>query len=101
VVDGALHRLPFDALVTVAPSPDGGTTFWLDDGPAPRYASSATSMLSLVRRDAQRAAASTPKAARVACLSVSDPAFAESTSGTRGARAWARLPATARESQAI
>jgi CHAT domain-containing protein/tetratricopeptide (TPR) repeat protein len=107
VVDGALHRLPFDALVTVAPSPDGGTTFWLDDGPAPRYASSATSMLSLVRRDATRAGP-TPKAARVACLSVSDPAFAnaapasaDSPSGTRGSRTWARLPATARESQAI
>ena len=69
--------------VTVAPSPDGGTTFWLDDGPAPRYASSATSMLSLVRRDATRAGP-TPKAARVACLSVSDPAFAKCCAGIGG-----------------
>ena len=51
VPDGALHQLPFEALV-VAPGPDAkSTTFWLDASDAAlRYGPSATALLDLARR---------------------------------------------------
>lgn len=103
VVDGALHRLPFEALLTGAPGAGGGRA-WLDEGPALRYASSATSMWRLAARDRPAAVAGAP-----VCVSVSDPVFdaARESAGSpahgrvRAARTWERLPATARESQAV
>lgn len=77
VPDGSLARLPFDALRT-------GDRYWLDDGPAVRYAASATLLLALARRPA-------PKTEGV--LTVADPAYM----GTR----WPRLPGTAAESDAV
>ncbi|HEX4824790.1 MAG TPA: CHAT domain-containing tetratricopeptide repeat protein [Candidatus Polarisedimenticolaceae bacterium] len=77
VPDAALIRLPFDALRI-------GERYWLDDGPAVRYAVSAT----LLRALAQR-----PAPATDGLLSVADPAYT-------GAR-WPRLPGTAAESDAV
>ncbi len=104
VVDGALHRLPFEALLTGAPGARGAARTWLDDGPALRYASSATSMWRLAAR-----ARPAPDPAAPVCLSVSDPTFERAGDSTaapaperrRGGRAWERLPGTARESDAV
>jgi CHAT domain-containing protein len=69
---------------------EGGsdTRYWLDEGPPVRYASSATSLLSLTRRRAP-AAGSGPRIA-----SVTDPAYP-------AGGPWAPLPGTARETEAI
>jgi CHAT domain-containing protein len=53
VPDGALHGLPFEALV-VALSPDGRPTYWLDEGPVVSYAPSATTACNLARRREER-----------------------------------------------
>lgn len=85
VPDGALHLLPFEALVT-APR---GPRYWLDQGPPLTYAASATSLLALERR------AERPAAGRV--VSVADPAFGEHAARPGGGR-WPPLPATREES---
>ena len=107
VPDGRLHQLPFEALVVVAGTPQVPTRYWIDDGPAIRYAASATALARL----AARAPASATAGARV--LSVSDPVFDPAALGAagpapaplpdslRGGRELARLPGTARESEAI
>src|SRR5262245_9437130 len=103
IPDGALHLLPFEALVLRAGTGRGDARFWLDEGPPVRYGSSATSLLSLTRRTAAPAV----KAVRPQLLSVSDPDYS-STGGTatfRGLRgaatSWPALPGTARETEAI
>ena len=84
VPDGALHLVPFEALVT---RPRGRVTRnWLDDGPALAYGASATSLARLAARAAPPATAGAP------VLSVSDVAFDPR---------WPRLPGTARETEAI
>ncbi len=87
VPDGALHRVPFDALVVAPRQAKQATRYWLDSGPAVRYAASATSLLGFASRDAGRP----PR--EVTALSVCDPAFA--------AGSWPPLPATRNETEAI
>ncbi len=90
VPDAGLHLVPFDALVITPRSAQRATSYWLDLGPAVRYAASATSLLDLGARHAAH-----PLAA-AAVLSVSDPAFA-----TSGENRWKPLPGTRRETDAI
>jgi CHAT domain-containing protein len=64
IPDGALHRLPFEALVVSGSGEEA--RYWLDDGPPLRYAASATALYNVERR------ASSPGSG---VLSVSDPTF--------------------------
>jgi CHAT domain-containing protein/tetratricopeptide (TPR) repeat protein len=64
IPDGALHRLPFEALVVSGDGEDA--RYWLDDGPPVRYAASATALYNVERRSAS---------AGSGVLSVSDPTF--------------------------
>jgi CHAT domain-containing protein/tetratricopeptide (TPR) repeat protein len=103
VPDGALHLLPFEALVMRTGTGRGDVRFWLDEGPPVRYGSSATSLLSLTRR----ATTGVNGSVRPRLLSVSNPDYAPAGSaatsgGTRGAvPRWPALPGTARETEAI
>ena len=100
IPDGALHLLPFEALVIRPGTGRGDGHFWLDDGPALRYGSSATSLLSLARRGGPTA--STMRRPQV--VSVSNPDYASRLSAadtTRVHATWALLPGTARETEAI
>ena len=104
IPDGALHLLPFEALVFRPGTGRGDARFWLDDGPAVRYGSSATSLLSLARR----AGPSAVSRVRPEVLSVSNPDYATHPAAADSARArgaigtgWAPLPGTARETEAI
>jgi len=90
VPDGALHLVPFDALVIAPRGAGHATRYWLDQGPAVRYAASATSLLGFAARDAAR-----PHPA-VSALSVSDPAFGPGTD-----RTWPPLAGTRSETDAI
>jgi CHAT domain-containing protein len=85
VPDGALHLIPFEAL-EVGGNGSRAPRYWLDDGPPLRYASSATSLVALERRQRQAPAGAL-------ALSVSDP----QTSMSR----WAPLPGTRLETRAI
>ena len=69
--DGALHLLPFEALVVMPRRPGREVRYWLDDGPASSYAASATSLLSLERRAVPRRSNSIGSVV----LSVSDARF--------------------------
>ncbi|HEX6849925.1 MAG TPA: tetratricopeptide repeat protein [Candidatus Polarisedimenticolaceae bacterium] len=82
VADGPLARLPFEALV-VAPG-----RYWLDAGPAVRYAPSATTLATLASRP--------PVPAERGVLTVSDPSYARA-----GASRWKPLPGTREESRAV
>jgi CHAT domain-containing protein len=100
--DGALHLLPFDALVVMPRTREHAVRYWLDAGPAISYAASATSMLSLIRRTAPRDAAAIGPVA----LSVSDPRFASGARAVRGVapgagRIWKPLPGTRIESERL
>ena len=64
IPDGALHRLPFEALVVSGDGEDA--RYWLDDGPPLRYAASATALYNVERRSVS---------AGSGVLSVSDPTF--------------------------
>jgi hypothetical protein len=104
IPDGALHLLPFEALVFQPGTGRGDARFWLDDGPAVRYGSSATSLLSLARRPGPAEA----RRVKPEVLSVSNPDYAThlaamDSTRARGAvgRGWAPLPGTARETEAI
>jgi CHAT domain-containing protein/tetratricopeptide (TPR) repeat protein len=102
IVDGALHMLPFEALVITPASGGRGTRYWLDDGPALAYGSSATSLL----RIATRPSPPTRAAGHAEILSVSDPSFRSPRAGGAGKTAppatmWERLPGTALETQRI
>jgi tetratricopeptide (TPR) repeat protein len=94
LVDGALHALPFETLVTA--SPGKSPRDWLDQGPPLRYGSSATSLLMLARR-----ASPASPADAVACLSVSNPDFGSATSESARGQSWSPLPGTERESEAV
>jgi CHAT domain-containing protein len=91
IPDGALHLLPFEALVFQPRNARLGARFWLDDGPAVRYASSASSWLALEARHARTGAAAITSA-----LSVCDPQFSRLAAST-----WPALPATRLESRAL
>jgi tetratricopeptide (TPR) repeat protein len=108
VPDGALHRIPFEALV-VDPAP-GGVRYWLDDGPVVRYAPSATALHNLRRR------VPAPGFAAPRALVVTDPDFERWDEAGTAAAAPAplslrrfveagfrlpRLPGTAEEGRAI
>ena len=111
VPDGPLHGLPFDALIVSA----GGTgpRYWLDVGPILRYAPSATVLWRLTARPVT---ALPDDGAYV--LSVSDPVFSAPSPAAReepglsaqplvrssyeqAGGSLARLPGTARETDAI
>jgi CHAT domain-containing protein/tetratricopeptide (TPR) repeat protein len=98
IPDGALHLLPFEALVTRPRSANRPTTYWLDDGPAIAYGPSATSLRSLALR-ARRAGEG-----RAEVLSVSNVAYAaepDSATSLRRSHRWRPLPGTANETGAI
>jgi CHAT domain-containing protein len=106
VPDGALLRLPFEALV-VQQSP-AAVRYWIDDGPVARYAPSATALYNLARRGPRRTGAPSP-----AALVVANPVFdrndardaADLAPGRlrweRSGEKLVRLPGTAREAEAI
>lgn len=107
VPDGALHLLPFEALVVQPRTPRSAVRYWLDAGPALDYGASATSLIGLERR-ARAAAADAAGAPRL--LSVTDPVFdpAEAAGAGRGRAAtsagstrWSRLPGTRLETEAV
>ena len=85
IPDGALAQLPLEALVLRPAATWASARLWLDLGPPIRYAASATSLASVMGREAGHAGP--PRA-----LSVSDPIAGPSLS---------RLPGTARESAAV
>ena len=111
--DGALHLLPFEALVVRPRAPGREVRYWLDDGPASSYAASATSLLSLERRSIPRHGDSNGPVA----LSVSDVQFDAGETTTRGSapgseaialprfdpagRKWRPLPGTRVESERL
>jgi len=118
VVPGrGLHTLPFEALVVHTGVTPAQTRYWIDDGPAIRYAPSASTLNSIEQRPAVRPGGQT----RASVLSVSDPIFDPSQITqqaaaraqarqdeplTRGrflesAGALERLPGTAAETEAI
>jgi CHAT domain-containing protein len=120
VPDGALHGLPFEALVVEPGSDARSTRFWLDEGPAIRYAASVTILHNVTRRPDTR-----PGTIPADVLSLSDPIYdpaavlaARQTRAApraappaaveptrdayeRAGGTLARLPGTARETQAI
>ena len=124
IPDAELHALPFEALVVAPAATPQATRYWLDEGPALRYAPSATALYTLTDRPRTRFTARSG-AARV--LSLADPIYsptdvaaalneqereADSTSSAalrprtrdayeRAGGSLARLPGTARETSAI
>ena len=99
IPDGAAHLLPFEALVT-ARAAGTGVRYWLDDGPALTYGSSATSLVRLAarRRNAAPGTGGSP------VLSVSNPRFGGSSSDAHSvavASVWKPLPGTAAETGRI
>lgn len=92
VADGALHRLPFEALVVR----DGRRpTYWLDAWPRVRYAASATVLATLAAEVAQ---------AGDRAIVVADPVFGAPPAALRAAQGLSSLPAlpgTAAEADAI
>jgi len=107
IPDGALHALPFEALVVAAParvvaagataSGVGEPRDWLALGPMVRYAASATAVVEMQRAGATRAPG--PAVTRE-ILSVAAPAFGRG-SGALANRALDPLPGTAREADAV
>lgn len=101
VPDGALHGLPFEALVLDI-SVQGRPAYWLDDGPVISYAPSATTACNLARRR------TTAEAIETAALVVANPLFEPlSSASPPAARAAQRfgalppLPGTAREAAEV
>lgn len=88
IPDGSLARLPFESLVVSAAGESGVSRYWIDEGPAIRYAVSATLLRTLAARP--------PVPASGGIVSVADPDY-----GPAGASRWTRLPGTARESAAV
>jgi CHAT domain-containing protein/tetratricopeptide (TPR) repeat protein len=93
VPDGRLFSLPFEALVVEPPSA-GGIRYWLDEGPALRYAPGLNAITARAGR-AERAPGP------LAVLSVSDPDFGRAAIPGLQGRQLTPLPGTARESEAI
>jgi CHAT domain-containing protein/tetratricopeptide (TPR) repeat protein len=105
VPDDRLHQLPFEALVIAMTR--GGTVYWLDRGPALRYAASAAALLQLEDPPDNRPP---PQARRL--VTVSDPVYdpaevarllgRDAPLGSRSrSAALERLPGTAEESKSI
>lgn len=95
VPDGLLHQLPFEVLVAEAGAGNAPSRYWLDTGPAIRYAASATA-LSRLSKAASRLEGGPLSPLKI--VSVSNPEFgAASVAG----RTLEPLPGTARESEAI
>ncbi|MDZ7292988.1 MAG: CHAT domain-containing protein [candidate division KSB1 bacterium] len=69
IPDGVLHLLPFEALVV---DDLRQTRYWLDEGPAIRYAPSATTLYNLEQRAETRPS---PSNGQAVVLSLSDPIF--------------------------
>jgi CHAT domain-containing protein/tetratricopeptide (TPR) repeat protein len=88
IPDGPLSRLPFEALVRDAGVGGDAPVFWIDEGPAVRYAVSATLLRALAGRPSVPASGG--------LLSVADPDY-----GPPGSSRWQPLPGTARESDAV
>jgi CHAT domain-containing protein/tetratricopeptide (TPR) repeat protein len=72
VPDGSLHSFPFDSMVVQNVSEGVDQKYWLDEGPAIRYANSITSLYNLEKRAGKRAQSSGGEAVIV---SLSDPVF--------------------------
>lgn len=102
IPDGALHRLPFEALVPRLGPTLAENSFWIDAGPPLRYAASATSLAALQRRADAEAGDARPGST---ILSVSDPLFdrAPKAEGLaeRGGLGLFRLRWTAEETRAL
>ncbi len=88
IPDGPLARLPFEALVGDSGRDGAPPSYWIDDGPAVRYAVSATLLHALSARP--------PVPSAGGLLSVADPDY-----GPPGTSRFTRLPGTARESDAV
>jgi tetratricopeptide (TPR) repeat protein len=71
VCHGALHGVPFEALVTGAR--EGRTTHWLDEGPPIAYVASGSVLAWLHARTAEQRAARAP----LSLAAVGDPVFAD------------------------
>ncbi len=105
IPDGELHRLPFEALV-VEPAGDGkDARYWLDVGPAIRYAPSATTLYTVTLRERGRAR---PPTGESDILSLSDPVYdVERAAGAshdqyqRSGGTLVRLPGSVREAEMI
>ena len=97
VPDGLLHQIPFEALVPVLGTGETASRYWLDEGPAVRYAASATALPAAL--PGPLTGPPDPSKARSRIVSVSDPAFGDAP--TSSGRVLERLPGTARESEAI
>ena len=93
VPDGLLHQLPFEILVAELGLGDTASRYWLDAGPAIRYAASATALERL-----SEAVAGSDEGSPLKVVSISDPEFGEASFAGRTLE---RLPGTARESEAI
>ena len=125
VPDGSLHQLPFEALVVDAAPAGGDIRYWLDVGPAIRYANSITTLLDIAARQRGKVA---PSRVLTVCDPVFDPLEVSALTQTSGPQAGRRdahrqevalatgasadlllrrgpglpkLPATARESESI
>lgn len=88
IPDGALHELPFETLVVNDPG-GGETRYWLDEGPAVRYAPSATVLAHLGGGEGQAGA-----------LVVADPIFDPSAAAVARVAALAAAPVPARPDEA-
>jgi CHAT domain-containing protein/tetratricopeptide (TPR) repeat protein len=93
VPDGRLFSLPFEALVVEPPS-ENGIRYWLDEGPALRYAPGLAAVAAHIER-----AEHSPSS--LAVLSVSEPDFGRAAIPSLHGRRLTPLPGTARESEAI
>ncbi len=114
VPDGALRNLPFEALLIQPGETWSESRFWLDEGPPIRYAPSATALYNIQRRPA---AIPSPGPEGAILVSLADPFYdpmEESPEAepnlprevtrdayVRAGGPLARLPGTARESDAI
>jgi CHAT domain-containing protein/tetratricopeptide (TPR) repeat protein len=96
VPDGALHALPFEALIVEAPARD-----WLAAGPVLRYAASATALVEMQRaRTAPTAERTSEPTAAPEIVSIAAPVFGRGR-GALANRALDPLPGTAREADAV
>ena len=100
VPDGALHLLPFEALVVRPAAAGRAPRWWLDEGPVVRYANSIATALTLEQRAADGGGAcattSAPRVGKVVTLC--DPTFMPWQS--LGGVVPPALPGTRRESDA-
>ena len=79
IPDGALHYLPFEALVVAPGSTPAQTRYWLDEGPILRYAPSVTALSTVTQSLKTRPV---PRYDKAAVLSLSDPIYKPSEVAT-------------------